>query len=87
MIKRTITMDKIRISTITITRTITTTSKIINKILIIRMMRIILRLISFSITRVGSLGWVAGESLCPRLKLGSRVVAGGSLVGFTLGNL
>jgi hypothetical protein len=83
MIKRTITMDKIS----SIIRIITTTNKIINKILIIRMMRIILRLISFSITKVGSLGWEGGESLCPRLKPGSRVVAGGSPVGFTLGNL
>jgi hypothetical protein len=83
MIKRTITMDRIS----SITRIITTISKIINKILIIRMMRIILRLISFSITKVASLGWEEGESLCPRLKPESRVVAGGSLVGFTLGNL
>jgi hypothetical protein len=77
-------MDKI--SSITITRIITTSSKIINKILIIRMMRIILRLISFSIIKVGSLGLEGGESLCPRLKLASRVVAGVSLEGFTLGN-
>jgi hypothetical protein len=86
MINRTITTGKIRISTITITRIITTT-KIINNLLIIRMMRIILRLISFSITKVGSLGWAAGGSLCPRRKLASRVVVGGSPEGFTLGNL